>query len=357
MIDFLIIGGGVAGISAAAKLANVGKTVVLEAEDVLGFHASGRSAAMYLRDYGNPAVRVLNYASHAELEEFKVLKQRRMIIPSKKSQRAQFNVDIAELQLQEISGQDALEICPILDPTACAFAGFRPDVFDLDTDLLMQNYIKSAKSAGADIHSGQRVTKIAKSENGWTVSTSHGQYETKILVNAGGAWADNIALMAGITPLEIIPYRRSIARMPAPDGHDVSGFPFMIGVGESWFAKPDAGKWLVSPAEAHQMEPCDAYADDMVLAEGIARYQEMVTPEVTRIEGSWAGLRTFAPDRTLVVGRDVNESSFFWLAGQGGYGFQSAPAASLLVADLLAERAPSIGAENAILFAPERLAR
>ncbi len=355
MIDFLIIGGGVAGISAAAKLASLGTTVVLEAEDALGYHASGRSAAMYLREYGNPAVRVLNYASHAELEELDVLKQRRMIIPSKASQREQFEADISELQLEEISVTEALKICPILNQQACAFAGFRPDVFDLDTDLLMQTYIKRAKKSGAQVHTNQRVERIKKLDSGWHVETATDHFDAKTIVNASGAWADKIAKISGIAPLGIQPYRRSIARMPAPGNHDVADFPFMLGVGESWFAKPDAGKWLVSPAEADPIEPFDAYADDMVLAEGIARYQELVTPEVTRIEGSWAGLRSFAPDKTLVVGRDFNVSSFIWLAGQGGYGFQSAPAASALIADILGERNPEIGRENARMFRPERL--
>lgn len=354
MIDYLIIGGGVAGVSAAAKLAPLGQTTVLEAEKSLGYHASGRSAAMYLRDYGNPAVRILNYASHTELEAANVLKQRQMLIPSKASQRDQFEVDIAELSLEEISPEDAIALCPILDETACAFAGHRPDVFDLDTDLLMQGYIREAKSVGAEVITDARVTAIEKTPNGWSVNSSDQVYEAKNIVNAAGAWVDKIALMAGIKPLGFTPKRRSIARMPAPGGRDVDAFPFMLGVGESWFAKPDAGKWLVSPADADPVEPFDAYADDFILAEGIARYQEMVTEEVTRVEGSWAGLRTFAKDKTLVVGRDVDASNFIWVAGQGGYGFQSAPAASILVSDILAERTPEIGQDAATLFSPSR---
>lgn len=357
MIDYLIIGGGVAGISAAAKLAPLGKTVLLEAEDTLGYHASGRSAAMYLRDYGNNEVRVLNYASHDDLVAANVLKPRRMMIPSLATQKDQFEADIAELQLEKITRDEALEICPILNKSKCAYVGFRPDVFDLDTDLLMQSYIKEARASGASIETDRRITRITKNGAGWSVFSGDIEFQARQIVNAGGAWADKVAQLAGVNPIGLTPYRRSIARMPAPGGHDVSNFPFMLGVGESWFAKPDAGKWLVSPADEDPIEPFDAFADDLVLAEGIARYQELVTEEVTRIEGSWAGLRTFAHDKTLVVGRDVNHPTFIWLAGQGGYGFQSAPAASSLIAQILAEQPPEIGEDIALKFSPKRFDR
>jgi D-arginine dehydrogenase len=145
-----------------------------------------------------------------------------------------------------------------------------------------------------------------------------------------------------------------MARIPAPGGHDVSGWPMMFGCGETWYAKPDAGALIVSPAEEHPMAPHDAWADDMVLAEGLARYEEMVTEPVTRMLSNWAGLRTFSPDRVLVIGRDPREPAFFWLAGQGGYGFQSSPAASQLAADLLLERAPAAPKDLIAALSPAR---
>ena len=148
--------------------------------------------------------------------------------------------------------------------------------------------------------------------------------------------------------------RRSMARIPAPGGHDVSRWPMMFGAGETWYAKPDAGALIVSPAEEHLMEPHDAFADDMVLAEGLARYEEIVTEPVTRLLSNWAGLRTFAPDRVLVIGRDVRESGFFWLAGQGGYGFQSAPAASQLACDLIVGCLPELAPDLVAALSPER---
>jgi D-arginine dehydrogenase len=145
-----------------------------------------------------------------------------------------------------------------------------------------------------------------------------------------------------VRPLGFVPNRRSMARIPAPGGHDISKWPMLFGAGETWYAKPDAGALIVSPAEEDPQEPHDAWADDMVLAEGLARYEEMVTEPVTRLISNWAGLRTFSPDRVLVIGRDPRESDFFWLAGQGGYGFQTCPAASRLAADLIGGRATGL---------------
>jgi D-arginine dehydrogenase len=155
------------------------------------------------------------------------------------------------------------------------------------------------------------------------------------MVNAAGAWADTVAEMAGVQRLGLTPLRRSAAILPAPEGHDVRGWPAVCSMAETWYAKPEAGKLMVSPADEDPVEPHDAWADDMVLAEGLDRYAQAVTTPVTRVERTWAGLRTFAPDRTPVVGFDPTAEGFFWLAGQGGYGIQTAPALSRLAAALL----------------------
>ena len=201
---------------------------------------------------------------------------------------------------------------------------------------------------------GAKVTAIAKRPDGWQVTSAAGTFTGRMLVNAAGAWVDEVAKLAGITPLGFTPNRRSMARIPAPGGHDVSKWPMIFGPGEDWYAKPDAGALIVSPAEEHPMDPHDAWADDMVLAEGLARYEEMMTEPVTRLISNWAGLRTFAPDRVLVIGPDLREPSFFWIAGQGGYGFQTSPAASRLVADLIGGRAPEIDADLVAQLSPAR---
>jgi glycine/D-amino acid oxidase-like deaminating enzyme len=199
------------------------------------------------------------------------------------------------------------------------------------------------------------VTAIARTDGGWAVTAGETVIEARTLINAAGAWADRIAGLAGVAPIGIVPNRRSMARLPAPGGHDVRTWPMIMAVGERWYAKPDAGKLLVSPGEEHRMEPQDAWPDDMVLAEGLARYEEMVTEPVTRVETSWAGLRSFAPDRTLVLGPDPDHPGFVWCAGQGGYGFQTAPAASQLLADLVTGAAPALDPATVSALRPERL--
>ncbi|MGR3466461.1 MAG: NAD(P)/FAD-dependent oxidoreductase, partial [Shimia sp.] len=176
------------------------------------------------------------------------------------------------------------------------------------------------------------------------------------IVNAAGAWADDVARSAGASPLGLRPLRRSMARLAAPGGHDTGGWPMMFGPGESWYAKPDAGALLVSPAEEDPVPPQDAYADDMVLAEGLDRYQGYVTAPVTRPIATWAGLRTFAPDRALVIGPDPLRTSFHWQAGQGGYGFQTCFAAARLGADLILGRTPALDPATVEALSPARFA-
>lgn len=352
MADILIIGGGIAGIGAAAALAPFAKVTLLEAEPAIGYHASGRSAAMFLANYGNEIVQALNQASYDDLQ--KVLTPRGMLLLGRAGEAEAFTRECAGFGMAEISVSEAVNHLPILDAAALAYAARREDVFDLDTDMLLQTYARAARKHGAEIVCNARVSAISKQGNKWEVKAGNAVYRAEILINAAGAWADDLAKLAGVAPIGLQPYRRSMARLPAPKGLDVRPWPFVISVGERWYAKPDAGSWLVSPADADPVDPHDAWADDMVLAEGLARYEEMVTEPVVRLQSSWAGLRSFAPDKTLVVGPDRAVPSFFWLAGQGGYGFQTAPAASRLVADLVLGRGPELAPEVVAALGPQR---
>lgn len=354
--DILIIGGGIAGLSAAATLSPHANVILLETEDALGYHASGRSAAMFLKDYGNDVVRALNYASaeHHKVTDGGMLSKRGMMLVARPDQYDDFKAEHAAFGMQEISMEEAFNHVPILNAKTCAFAAYRPDAYDLDADRLLQTFTADARRAEASIRTKSCVTKIAKIDGAWHVTAGDQTYITPLLINAAGAWVDEIAALAGVNRMGFQPYRRSMARVPAPGGHDVGSWPFIDGVNESWYAKPDAGKWIISPSDEDPVEPHDAWADDMVLAEGLARYEEMVTEPVTRLETSWAGLRTFAPDRALVIGRDTVDPSFFWLAGQGGYGFQTAPAASRLTADLLLGRTPELDAKTVAALSPAR---
>ncbi|MBW6507787.1 MAG: FAD-binding oxidoreductase [Rhodobacteraceae bacterium] len=356
--DFLIVGGGIAGVSAAARLSHLGRVTLLEAEPHLAHHASGRSAALFEPRYGLAPVVALSFASedHHRFANGGVLSPRGMMIVAKSDEGETFRHDVAAMGLAQISPAEARAVVPILNPATVAFAAHADHAWDIDTDLLIQNFMREARGNGAKLLTGERVSAITRTASGWQLDTAKSQHSGRILVNAAGAWVDDLARMAGVRPLGFTPFRRSMARIPAPGGQDVSRWPMIFGAGEGWYAKPDAGALIVSPAEEHAMEPHDAWADDMVLAEGLARYEEMVTEPVTRMLSNWAGLRTFAPDRVLVIGHDPAEPAFFWLGGQGGYGFQTAPAASALAADLIAGRRPMLDAASVAALSPRRLA-
>jgi len=356
--DFLVIGGGIAGFSAAARLSELGSVALVEAEPHLAHHASGRSAALYEPHYGLPPVVALSLASGDHFHATPgLLSPRGMMIVGGPDQAAELRQDAKVMALTPIGLDDALAIVPILNRNSVAHVAIGDHAWDIDTDLLIQSFAREARSRGATLQTGARVSAITREGTTWRAETPAGAVSGRTLVNAAGAWADEIARMAGVHPLGLTPLRRSMARIPAPGGQDVSSWPIIFGTGESWYAKPDAGALIVSPADEDPQEPHDAWADDMVLAEGLARYEAHVTEPVTRLLSSWAGLRTFAPDRVLAIGRSADDPSFFWLAGQGGYGFQTAPAASRLAADILAGRTPELPTATVAALDPARFAK
>lgn len=345
--DFLIVGGGIAGVSAASQLAAVGSVLMIETEDHLAFHASGRSAALYEPHYGPAPVVALSEASGAALRAADVLSPRGLLLLGGADDKDEFEAEEKSFGMERISPAEARAIVPILSERAVVRAAFADHAWDIDTDRLVQSFARTARDQGAEIVTGAAATAIRRDAGVWTVTTRKGEMRARTLVNAAGAWVDEVAKMAGVRPLGFTPLRRSMARIAAPGGHDVSTWPMMFGAGEAWYAKPDAGALIVSPAEEDPAAPHDAWADDMVLAEGLARYEEMVTAPVERLLASWAGLRTFAPDRLPVIGRDPTMPDFVWFAGQGGYGFQSAPANAALLADLLGGRPVGVAANIA----------
>lgn len=347
MYDFCIIGGGIAGAAAAWQLTELGSVVLLEREDALGYHASGRSAALYEANYGTPEVVALNHAGREDHEAQEVLSPRGLMVIAKAQEAETFAHDVDTMRLAQITMDEARAHCPILSPDI-TMAAYHAEAWDIDTDRLLQQF-----SRGAERVTGVEVTALAPTAGGWDVTHAKGSVSARIVVNAAGAWADQIAQMAGLEPIGFTPKRRSMARIAAPGGRDVSHWPMFFGPGESWYAKPDAGGLIVSPADADPTTPHDAFADDMVLAEGLDRYQQYVTEEVTRPIASWAGLRTFSPDGNLLIGPSEVDS-FWWCAGQGGYGFQSSPGYGRLLGDLMAGRTPAIGTAVAAALDPKR---
>ena len=353
--DFLIIGGGIAGVSAAATLSALGSVLLAEAEPHLAQHASGRSAAMYEPRYGAPAVVELSLASGDHFRSIPgLLSDRGLIVVGGAGEEATLAHDATIMHLSPISVAEAVAMIPILNSATLTAAAWSPEAWDIDTDMLLQDFARTARSTGAQIVTGARITALCRDGTGWRADWTGGSAQARNVINAAGAWADTIAALAGIAPLGLIPHRRSMARIPAPGGHDVSRWPMIFGAGESWYAKPDAGALIVSPADEDPTTPHDAWADDMVLAEGLARYEAMVTEPVTRLLSNWAGLRTFAPDRVPVIGFAPSAPGFFWLAGQGGYGFQSSAAAARLTANLIGGMAPALPAPLVAALSPAR---
>lgn len=356
MIDFLIIGGGIAGTSAAGRLSHLGSVMLLEAEDALAYHTSGRSAAMFEQNYGKPSTIELNKASYDFHKAADVLSPRGLMLIGKPADADAFAKDAQQMQLESITVSEAKNMIPILDHNVVDRAAYHQSAWDIDTDRLVQTFVRMVRANGGTVTTNAQVTAISRTDTGWAVTAGEQTYEARTLVNAAGAWVDQIAEMAAIAPLGFAPLRRSMARIPAPGDHDVNTWPMLFGPGENWYAKADAGALIVSPAEEDPTIPHDAFADDMVLAEGLARYEAHVTEPVTRLLSSWAGLRTFSPDRTLVLGLDVGDPQFVWCAGQGGYGMQSAPGASQLLADLIGGTQSQFDHNTIAALSPQRFA-
>lgn len=357
MIDFCVIGGGVAGLSAGAHLSDLGNVLVLEREEATAYHASGRSAAMFEETYGAPSVRALTIASRAFYMDpvHDLLSPRGLMMVGNAETAEAFAQDAVSMGLEPLTFEEAQARVPILDPQKVDRAAYHANAWDIDTDKLIQMFTKVIRDHGGAVATGSEVTAISRTAQGWDITATE-TIKARVLVNAAGPWADEIAAMAGLPAIGLQPYRRSMARIPAPGGMDVRDWPMLFGPGETWYAKPDAGALIVSPAEEDASQPCDAWADDIVLAEGLDRYAQNVTEPVTRLLSSWAGLRTFAPDRTLVLGRAPQDDAFIWCAGQGGYGFQTAPAAGQLIADIVGERTPQLDPETIAALSPARFA-
>lgn len=354
MIDFLVIGGGIAGVSAAAHLSELGQVTLLEREDALAYHSSGRSAAMFEGTYGKPATVALNAASkdwHLDVNGSRDTPRGLMLLGRAGKQDA-FDADMISMQMRPMGMDEAQAMIPILDPARVTQIGYHAEAWDIDTDAAIQRYLRQLRGNGGTVHAKSEVTKIEKTAQGWRVTAGE-IFEARQVINAAGAWADQIAAMAGVTPLGLQPLRRSIARVAAPDTINVNSWPMLFGPGEEWYAKPDAGALLISPADEDPVPPMDAWAEDMALAEGIALYEEYVTSPVQRMIANWAGLRTFTPDRCLAIGAS-GVDGFWWCAGQGGYGFQTAPAACQLLADLVAGRPSELDADIIAALAPTR---
>lgn len=345
-LDVLVIGAGMAGASVAAHLAVDRSVALLEIEDRPGRHATGRSAAMYFESYGNSVIRGLTAASRGFFEnppegfcEAPLLTTRGCIFVADEARSGRVD-DFLEKSgdvpsIRRISPRDALARVPILRPDWLAACLSDDSGRDIDVHALHSGYLRSARRSGATLVLNAGSTRFDRRDGLWTVETLAGTYSAAVLVNAAGAWGDQVANLCGATPVGLEPMRRTVITVPTPPDIDIQDWPLVIDIDEEFYFKPDAGHLLISPANEDASAPCDAVPDEMDIAIVVDRFERATTLPVERINHRWAGLRTFAADRSPVVGFDDEVAGFFWLVGQGGYGIQTAPAMGALAASMI----------------------
>jgi D-arginine dehydrogenase len=349
--DFIVIGAGIAGASLAYELARRARVCLIEGESRPGYHATGRSAALFAPSYGGREIRALTRASRAFFDlpptgfcEQPLLLPRGCLYVARADQRERLADKVREIRasggsVATIDATAARSYVPLLKPGYVAAAAFDADAMDIDVDTLHQGYLRGARAAGVNIVNNCLVTKIQRSDSAWFVDLPEGTASAATLVNAAGAWSDEIAALCGSRPVGLRALRRTAVLVDAPGDVDIRLWPAVIDADEQFYFKPDAGKLLLSPADESPTPPCDAQPEELDVAIAVDRVQASLDIEIHRVGHRWAGLRTFAPDRVPVVGYDPDVPGLFWCAGQGGYGIQTAPALARTAATL-AQRDP-----------------
>jgi D-arginine dehydrogenase len=357
--DVIIVGGGIAGATLGAELAGKRRVLIAEAEDQCGYHSTGRSAAFYLESYGGPDVARLSRASHdflalppAEFSDRGFLRKRGDVHLT----RGAVPVLPPGIEARVVERAELERWIPGLRPE-WSRALFEPNCADIDVAALHAAYLRKFRKLGGQVRIGTGLEAATYADGYWTVRTGDGSTVTaSILVNAAGAWADRVAISCGVGPISIEPFRRTMVQLRVgrtglrdlPLIDDADGTFYFKGEG-------DESIWL-SPHDEIPSDPCDAAPDEIDVATAIDRFERVVDWPVLRVERSWAGLRSFAPDRLPVYGFDELAPAFFWCAGQGGFGIQTSPAAAALAAAvLLGEPLPAMVEHiDPRLFSPAR---
>ncbi len=361
--DIVVIGAGIAGATTAAALAADRRVALIEAEEQAGYHTTGRSAARWERHYGPPDVRVLTALSRGFFEtppagftDAPLMRLRPTLLLAPRHQLDLLAHALSDGQgRRAASPEEARRLLPALRPGYAAGAVIEDDCFDLDVAAIHQGFLRQFRRRGGVLGLRQRAGRIERRAGQWHVTATGGDvFRAPVVVNAAGAWGDEVAGIAGVGPLGLEPRRRTgVIIDPAP--WQVAEWPMVIDIGETWYARPEARtKLMVSPADATPMHAHDVQADELDIAVAIERMQEALDIEVRRVERSWAGLRTFTPDGSLAFGRDDAAEGFFWCVGQGGYGIQTSPAAGQLVADMIAGRDPGEAGQVVATIDPRR---
>lgn len=373
--DFIVIGAGIGGASIAYWLAPRAKVIVLERESQPGYHSTGRSAATFMESYGPAQVRALTRASldffqhpPAGFCDNPLLSPRGALFFAGPGQEALLAEHEASARagggggIERLDAAQAAQFLPVLRQEQLKGAVLENEVSDIDVDALLQGFLRGARAAGAATVYGADIAAIARQDGVWEVRTQDGVYTAPVLVNAAGAWADSVAILAGAAPLGLVPKRRSAFLFAPPEGMVTAHWPLFMDVEQSFYIKPDAGMLLGSPCNADAVDAHDVQAEELDIAIAIDNIERLTTLRIRRPTHVWAGLRTFAADGEFVGGYDAHTPGLFWAAGQGGYGIQSAPAAGKYYADcLLGIQAPPPGLDPAAIsparFTPSGVSR
>ena len=366
-VDVIVVGAGMAGASIAAEIAGRASVLVLEAESQPGYHSTGRSAAFWTESYGGPQVQPLTTASHgfldqppASFSDCGFLTKRGALNIAREGEGARidrFAAAFADTSVRtERLDRDALRrAVPWLSRTYDA-AVAEPDCCDIDVAGLHQAYLRAVRRQGGAVRTGARVEAVEPDPDGWTVRVGNGSLRAGAIVNAAGAWADGVAEMAGLEPLGIAPFRRTIVQVTTTSTIDPAG-PLVIALDGSFYFKPESDRslWL-SPHDEVPDAPGDVAPTEMDVAIAVDRFEAATSLKVANVARKWAGLRSFAPDRLPVYGYDTRRAGFFWFVGQGGFGIQTAPAAAKLGAALLLDKPPpaSVADIDAATYTPAR---
>ena len=363
--DILVIGGGIAGLSAAAELSRHARVIVLEAEEQIGFHSSGRSATMLHYFLGDRLVRALTLASRRFIEDspdaftdVPLGHPKPVLIHAREDEREQLDKLEREIrQFAELERLDAAgvhDLCPILKPdTVHGLVDHRG--IRLDAHALLQGNLRQLRANRGEMVASARAASIKAATGGWTVVTEQGdRFSAPMLVNAAGSWADEIARIAGVRPLGLQPLRRTIITFDGPAGMDLERLPFTKTVGDELYFAPESGRLFASPMDEVPSDPCDAQPDEYEVALAAHRMEQRTVVTVDRIHSRWAGLRTFTRDRHPAAGFAPDADSFFWLAGQGGFGLQTSPAMAWIAAALITNSAWPIADLCAADLSPAR---
>jgi D-arginine dehydrogenase len=338
MTDFVVIGGGIAGVSAAAHLAPHGSVTLLETERTLAFHTTGRSAAMYVANYGGQGSRPLATASREFLErppegsvESPLLSPRGLLWVADRAHAALLDEKAAGTGATPIKAAEVMRLVPKMRPDWVAEGLHEPHALDIDVSGLHQAFVRIARRHDANLHMSSPVTGLTRRKaDGWRVRTPDGHVDCSAVINASGAWGDVVAGLAGIEPIGLQPMRRTAVMVPGDGSY--ADWPFVVDIEETFYFRPDGAQILCSLAEETPSPPTDPRPEMADIAMAIDRINEATTLDIRTVRSQWTGLRTFAPDREMVIGEEPGAPGFFWLVGQGGTGIQTSPACGALLA-------------------------